>query len=56
MQAESGRELGERLAALLEDTHSDALNLRVHVHGVDPEPIRDQITRIGEEAVPVLHG
>ena len=49
-----GGEIGERLAALREVTGCEALNLRIHVHGVPPEPVSDQIERLGAEMLPVL--
>ncbi len=47
-----------RLARLLEDavreSGADALNLRVHLPGVSPPSVRDQIGRLGREVLPVL--
>jgi len=54
VQAGDGAELAERLAALLERSGCDALNLRVHLRGLAPAPIRDQIARLGAELLPAL--
>jgi len=49
-----GAAVAEGLAGVLEASGCDALNLRVHVHGIPPEAIRDQIERIGSEVLPQL--
>jgi alkanesulfonate monooxygenase SsuD/methylene tetrahydromethanopterin reductase-like flavin-dependent oxidoreductase (luciferase family) len=40
-------ELAERLVAAVIAAGSDALNLRIHLPGMEPEEVRDQITSIG---------
>jgi alkanesulfonate monooxygenase SsuD/methylene tetrahydromethanopterin reductase-like flavin-dependent oxidoreductase (luciferase family) len=42
------------LAGVLAASGADALNLRVHLPGLPPEAIREQIVRIGAEVVPIL--
>jgi alkanesulfonate monooxygenase SsuD/methylene tetrahydromethanopterin reductase-like flavin-dependent oxidoreductase (luciferase family) len=57
-QLAGGAEPGEVADRLLDDTRragADALNLRVHVPGVSPEAAWEQIGRLGDEVVPVLH-
>ncbi len=49
-----GGSVAEGLASVLEQTACDSLNLRVHVHGVAPEPVREQIERLGSEMLPLL--
>ncbi len=49
-----GAELAERLAELVESAGCDALNLRVHLLGVRPAAVREQIERIGAETLPLL--
>ena len=44
-------EIVARLCALVEATKSDALNLRVHLPGIPPEAVRDQIEALGTEVV-----
>ncbi len=51
---DDGAEVAERLIALLEAGGCDALNLRVHVQGVAPEVVREQIARLGAETLPPL--
>ena len=48
----AGASVAERLAADLTATGADALNLRIHVPGVDPRAARDQIQRLGDEVLP----
>lgn len=49
---------GERIAAALAEamsqTGADALNVRVHVPGVDPAAALEQIVRLGGEVLPAL--
>ena len=40
-----------RLCALIEETKTDALNLRVHLPGIPPEAVREQIETLGNEVV-----
>jgi alkanesulfonate monooxygenase SsuD/methylene tetrahydromethanopterin reductase-like flavin-dependent oxidoreductase (luciferase family) len=49
-----GEELAECLATYMQHGGCDALNLRVHLSGLSPEVVRDQIERIGTEALPAL--
>ena len=49
-----GSEGAVRLAEIAERSGCDALNLRVHVHGVGAGAIRDQIERLGTETLPRL--
>jgi alkanesulfonate monooxygenase SsuD/methylene tetrahydromethanopterin reductase-like flavin-dependent oxidoreductase (luciferase family) len=44
-------EIVSRLADLVEATNADALNLRVHLPGMPPEAIREQIEALGSEVV-----
>ncbi len=44
-------EIVARLCELIETTKVDALNLRVHLPGISPEAIRDQIETLGTEVV-----
>lgn len=46
--------LADDLAVAMRDARADALNLRVHVPGVSPAAARDQISRLGDEAVPLV--
>lgn len=52
--AAGGREVAEGLAAVLAATGCDALNLRVHVPGLEPALVREQIVRLGNEVVAQL--
>ena len=54
VHGESGLEVGERLAAIAMRGGCDAFNLRVHVHGVAPDLVREQIGLLGAETLPVL--
>jgi alkanesulfonate monooxygenase SsuD/methylene tetrahydromethanopterin reductase-like flavin-dependent oxidoreductase (luciferase family) len=47
-------EIAQRLAAVLDEVGGDALNLRVHLPGIDEPAAREQIARLGEEVVPLL--
>jgi alkanesulfonate monooxygenase SsuD/methylene tetrahydromethanopterin reductase-like flavin-dependent oxidoreductase (luciferase family) len=47
-------DIAEQLAAAVEHVQADALNLRVHLPGVDAEQARHQITRLGTEVLPIL--
>ncbi len=44
------------LAAVLAATGCDALNLRVHVPGLEPAVVREQVARLGTEVVTLLRG
>ena len=52
--AESAEEVADGLARVLEQSDCEALNLRVHTHGVDPVRTREQIDRVGREVLPQL--
>ena len=52
--ADEPAELAERLAATMKEVGVDAVNLRVHLPGVAPEEVREQITHIGSAVVPRL--
>jgi alkanesulfonate monooxygenase SsuD/methylene tetrahydromethanopterin reductase-like flavin-dependent oxidoreductase (luciferase family) len=52
--AASPPELAGRLSAVLQQTGPVALNLRVHVAGVAPEVIEEQIALVGTEVLPLL--
>ena len=47
-------EIVERLADIMDATGADALNLRVHLPGIPPGSIRDQIVRLANDVVPAL--
>jgi len=49
--AESADELVDRLAAIIATTGVDALNLRVHLPGIPPELVRQQIEMLGTSVV-----
>jgi alkanesulfonate monooxygenase SsuD/methylene tetrahydromethanopterin reductase-like flavin-dependent oxidoreductase (luciferase family) len=53
---DDGGALADDLAAALDASGSDALNLRVHVPGVSPAQAREQIERLGAEVLPRLRG
>jgi hypothetical protein len=38
----------------MRDSGADTLNLRVHLPGMSPHAVRDQIARLGAEVVPLL--
>jgi alkanesulfonate monooxygenase SsuD/methylene tetrahydromethanopterin reductase-like flavin-dependent oxidoreductase (luciferase family) len=42
------------LVGAVRDAGADALNVRVHVPGVEPLAARDQIVRLGNEVVPIV--
>jgi len=52
--ASDGAELAERLAGFAALAGCDALNLRVHAGGLAPARVREQIERLGAEALPAL--
>jgi alkanesulfonate monooxygenase SsuD/methylene tetrahydromethanopterin reductase-like flavin-dependent oxidoreductase (luciferase family) len=47
-------EIAERLVDVLDAVNADALNLRVHLPGIDEPAARAQIGRLGEELLPRL--
>ena len=54
VSADDPAELAERLRVVLRDSGADALNLRVHLPGMSPAAVREQIVRLGDEVVPRL--
>jgi alkanesulfonate monooxygenase SsuD/methylene tetrahydromethanopterin reductase-like flavin-dependent oxidoreductase (luciferase family) len=52
IQSADAAEVAERLVGAARDANADALNLRVHVPGVEPDMARDQIERLGRDVVP----
>jgi alkanesulfonate monooxygenase SsuD/methylene tetrahydromethanopterin reductase-like flavin-dependent oxidoreductase (luciferase family) len=53
MGADGGK-VAEQLAELARQARLDAFNLRVHVTGLAPERVEEQIERLGAETLPVL--
>jgi alkanesulfonate monooxygenase SsuD/methylene tetrahydromethanopterin reductase-like flavin-dependent oxidoreductase (luciferase family) len=51
-QAADAAVVAERLVAAAGDAGATALNLRVHVPGVEPAEVREQIEALGEAVVP----
>jgi alkanesulfonate monooxygenase SsuD/methylene tetrahydromethanopterin reductase-like flavin-dependent oxidoreductase (luciferase family) len=47
-------ELADRLARLMAEVGADALNLRIHLPGMEAAVVRDQIVRLGSEVLPRL--
>ncbi len=47
-------ELAEQLDLAVQESGADALNLRVHLPGMPPQAVREQISRLGAEVVPRL--
>jgi alkanesulfonate monooxygenase SsuD/methylene tetrahydromethanopterin reductase-like flavin-dependent oxidoreductase (luciferase family) len=54
VQGDNGAEVAERLGQVAEQGGCNAFNLRVHIHGLAPEPVREQIERLGNETLPLL--
>jgi alkanesulfonate monooxygenase SsuD/methylene tetrahydromethanopterin reductase-like flavin-dependent oxidoreductase (luciferase family) len=52
--ADDPADVADQLAATLARAGADAVNLRVHVPGVSPEAVRDQISRLGVGVVAPL--
>ncbi len=52
--ADDPGEVAATLGESLRQAGCDTLNLRVHVPGVPPEAVREQIIRLGDEVLPVL--
>jgi len=46
--------LAERLSAVVRVTGATAIDLRVHLPGITPESVRDQIVELGTAVVPLL--
>ena len=51
-QSTDAGEVVEHLVAATRAAGADALNLRVHVPGIEPAAAREQIERLGSEVVP----
>jgi alkanesulfonate monooxygenase SsuD/methylene tetrahydromethanopterin reductase-like flavin-dependent oxidoreductase (luciferase family) len=49
--SEEPAEVAERLTAAIAEVRADAVDLRVHLPGMTPEQVREQITRIGTTVV-----
>jgi hypothetical protein len=47
-------EIAERVTAVLETACGDALNVRVHVAGLDPAQAREQIAAVASDVVPLV--
>jgi alkanesulfonate monooxygenase SsuD/methylene tetrahydromethanopterin reductase-like flavin-dependent oxidoreductase (luciferase family) len=47
-------EVAARLCAIVTDVGADALNVRIHLPGMPPEHVREQIVRLGTDVVPTL--
>ena len=52
----SSADVAATLLDALHTTGADALNIRVTVPGVAPEAVREQITVIGDEVLPIVRG
>lgn len=50
----SAEEVAAGLLAVAEAGRCDAFNLRVHVKGVEAAQVSEQITRVGEEVLPIV--
>jgi alkanesulfonate monooxygenase SsuD/methylene tetrahydromethanopterin reductase-like flavin-dependent oxidoreductase (luciferase family) len=46
--------VAELLDEVVSESGADALNLRIHLPGMSPESVRDQILRLGAEMLPLL--
>lgn len=51
---ETGAEVAEQLLEVMRRGGCDAFNLRVHIKGVSSAEVDDQITRLGEEVLPLV--
>jgi alkanesulfonate monooxygenase SsuD/methylene tetrahydromethanopterin reductase-like flavin-dependent oxidoreductase (luciferase family) len=54
VSAEDPTELAQRLRATLAASGADALNFRIHLPGMAPATVREQIMRLGQEVLPRL--
>ena len=52
--ADDPSDLAERLDRVVRESGADALNLRIHLPGMAPPQVREQIIRLGAEVVPRL--
>jgi hypothetical protein len=51
---ERGDDVAARVARALDASGADALNVRVHVPGVAPAAVREQIAVLGDDVIPRL--
>jgi alkanesulfonate monooxygenase SsuD/methylene tetrahydromethanopterin reductase-like flavin-dependent oxidoreductase (luciferase family) len=49
-----GREVAEKLLDIARNGECDAFNLRVHVKGIEPTRVAEQIEHLGAETLPIL--
>jgi len=49
-----GREVADKLLEIARQGECDAFNLRVHVKGIEPARVGEQIERLGAETLPIL--
>jgi hypothetical protein len=54
VQGRTGAEAAEMLAATLDAAGCDTVNVRIHVKGLEPGQVRDQIERLATEFLPHL--
>ena len=47
-------QVAHRLEEAAREAGADALNLRVHLPGMSPDAVRQQIVRLGTEVLPIL--
>ena len=52
--AQDPADLAEQLDRVVRGSGADALNLRIHLPGMPPREVRQQITRLGSEVAPLL--
>ena len=52
--ADDPADLAEQLDRAVRESGADALNLRIHLPGMPPQEVREQISRLGAEVVPRL--
>ena len=49
-------EVADLLDQAVREAGADALNMRIHLPGMDPGEVREQIVRLGSEVVPLVRG
>jgi alkanesulfonate monooxygenase SsuD/methylene tetrahydromethanopterin reductase-like flavin-dependent oxidoreductase (luciferase family) len=54
IQGATGAEVAEKLAATIVESGCDTVNVRVHVKGLQPQQVRDQLERHASDFVPEL--
>jgi alkanesulfonate monooxygenase SsuD/methylene tetrahydromethanopterin reductase-like flavin-dependent oxidoreductase (luciferase family) len=52
--SDNADDVSATVAGVMRAAGADALNIRVHVPGLSPSAVREQITRIGDEVIPRL--